>query len=36
MRIGHLRNALSYKQAVELASRDPLTGIYNRMALKVH
>lgn len=29
-----LRNALSYKQAVELASRDPLTGIYNRMALK--
>ena len=29
-----LRNALSYKQAVELASRDPLTGVYNRMALK--
>lgn len=28
-----LRNALSYKQAVELASRDPLTGIQNRMAL---
>lgn len=28
-----LRNALAYKQAVELASRDPLTGVYNRMAL---
>ncbi|MCG6967971.1 MAG: GGDEF domain-containing protein [Chromatiaceae bacterium] len=28
-----LRNALSYKQAVELASRDPLTGVQNRMAL---
>ena len=28
-----LRNALSYKQAVEMASRDPLTGIHNRMAL---
>jgi diguanylate cyclase (GGDEF)-like protein len=28
-----LRNALSYKQAVELASRDPLTGVHNRMAL---
>ena len=27
----------SYKQAVELASRDPLTGVYNRMALnRVH
>jgi len=29
-----LRNALSYKNAVELASRDPLTGIHNRMALE--
>jgi len=29
-----LRNALSYKHAVELASRDPLTGVYNRMALQ--
>lgn len=28
-----LRNALTYKQAVELASRDPLTGVQNRMAL---
>ncbi len=28
-----LRNALSYKQAVELASRDPLTSLHNRMAL---
>ncbi|MCP5299295.1 MAG: GGDEF domain-containing protein [Chromatiaceae bacterium] len=28
-----LRNALSYKQAVELASRDPLTGVQNRLAL---
>ncbi len=28
-----LRNALTYKQAVELASRDPLTGVPNRMAL---
>ena len=28
-----LRNALTYKNAVELASRDPLTGIHNRMAL---
>jgi len=28
-----LRNALTYKTAVELASRDPLTGIHNRMAL---
>lgn len=28
-----LRNALSYKQAVEMASRDPLTGVHNRMAL---
>jgi diguanylate cyclase (GGDEF)-like protein len=28
-----LRNALAYKQAVEMASRDPLTGIGNRMAL---
>jgi diguanylate cyclase (GGDEF)-like protein len=28
-----LRNALSYRQAVELASRDPLTGVQNRMAL---
>ena len=28
-----LRNALSYKNAVELASRDPLTGIHNRMAM---
>lgn len=28
-----LRNALSYKQAVELASRDPLTGVHNRMAM---
>jgi diguanylate cyclase (GGDEF)-like protein len=28
-----LRNALTYKQAVELASRDPLTGVHNRMAL---
>lgn len=28
-----LRNALTYKHAVELASRDPLTGIHNRMAL---
>ena len=28
-----LRNALSYKQAVEMASRDPLTGVQNRMAL---
>jgi diguanylate cyclase (GGDEF)-like protein len=28
-----LRNALSYRQAVELASRDPLTGVHNRMAL---
>ena len=28
-----LRNALSYKQAVEMASRDPLTGTQNRMAL---
>ncbi|MCB1802492.1 MAG: diguanylate cyclase [Gammaproteobacteria bacterium] len=30
-----LRNALSYKQAVELASRDPLTGVQNRMALNI-
>ncbi|MGB5495775.1 MAG: GGDEF domain-containing protein [Sedimenticolaceae bacterium] len=29
-----LRNALSYKKAVELASRDPLTGVHNRMALE--
>jgi len=28
-----LRNALTYKNAVELASRDPLTGVHNRMAL---
>ena len=28
-----LRNALTYKNAVELASRDPLTGAHNRMAL---
>jgi diguanylate cyclase (GGDEF)-like protein len=28
-----LRNALTYKQAVELASRDPLTGVQNRLAL---
>lgn len=28
-----LRNALTYRQAVELASRDPLTGVQNRMAL---
>ena len=28
-----LRNALSYRRAVELASRDPLTGVHNRMAL---
>ena len=28
-----LRNALTYKQAVEMASRDPLTGVQNRMAL---
>ncbi len=28
-----LRNALTYKQAVELASRDPLTGVHNRLAL---
>ena len=28
-----LRNALTYKHAVELASRDPLTGAHNRMAL---
>ncbi len=28
-----LRNALTYKNAVEMASRDPLTGINNRMAL---
>lgn len=28
-----LRNALSYRQAVELASRDPLTGVHNRLAL---
>jgi diguanylate cyclase (GGDEF)-like protein len=28
-----LRNALSYKQAVEMASRDPLTGVANRMAM---
>ncbi len=28
-----LRNALSYRQAVELASRDPLTGVQNRMAM---
>ena len=28
-----LRNALTYKNAVEMASRDPLTGIHNRMAL---
>lgn len=28
-----LRNALSYKRAVELASRDPLTGVSNRYAL---
>jgi diguanylate cyclase (GGDEF)-like protein len=28
-----LRNALTYKNAVELASRDPLTGAFNRMAL---
>jgi len=28
-----LRNALTYKHAVELASRDPLTGVHNRMAL---
>jgi diguanylate cyclase (GGDEF)-like protein len=29
-----LRNALTYLQAVELASRDPLTGVQNRMALE--
>lgn len=29
-----LRNALTYLQAVELASRDPLTGVHNRMALE--
>ena len=29
-----LRNALTYKQAVELASRDPLTGMHNRVALE--
>lgn len=28
-----LRNALTYKHAVELASRDPLTGVHNRVAL---
>ena len=28
-----LRNALTYKSAVEMASRDPLTGVHNRMAL---
>lgn len=28
-----LRNALAYKHAVEMASRDPLTGIGNRMAM---
>lgn len=28
-----LRNALTYKQAVEMASRDPLTGVQNRLAL---
>jgi diguanylate cyclase (GGDEF)-like protein len=28
-----LRNALSYRQAVETASRDPLTGVQNRLAL---
>ncbi|MDJ0739776.1 MAG: GGDEF domain-containing protein [Gammaproteobacteria bacterium] len=28
-----LRNALSYKQAVEMASRDPLTGAHNRLAM---
>jgi diguanylate cyclase (GGDEF)-like protein len=28
-----LRNALSYKQAVEMASRDTLTGAQNRMAM---
>ena len=28
-----LRNALSYRQAVEMASRDPLTGVQNRLAL---
>jgi diguanylate cyclase (GGDEF)-like protein len=28
-----LRNALSYKQAVEMASRDTLTGVQNRMAM---
>jgi len=30
-----LRNALSYKQAVEMASRDPLTGVQNRMAMDI-
>ena len=29
-----LRNALSYRSAVELASRDPLTGVHNRMAMQ--
>lgn len=28
-----LRNALTYKQAVEMASRDPLTGVGNRMMM---
>ncbi len=28
-----LRNALSYRHAVELASLDPLTGVHNRMAM---
>jgi len=28
-----LRNALTYKQAVELASRDTLTGVQNRLAM---
>ena len=29
-----LRNALAYRQAVEMASRDPLTGVQNRAALE--
>ncbi len=29
-----LRNALSYRHAVELASLDPLTGVHNRMAMQ--
>lgn len=29
-----LRNALAYREAVEMASRDPLTGVQNRAALE--